>query len=192
MSLPPGTAHQVLRAAAATREKREPGPPGTKEEEPSGDAGGDGEATPSAPEPADPHRAGVCRDPDEDFLGRANAWWFRAWKERPDNPREDDESWLRAARSGRAGWPPGSGAFGLLPRPPRQFSPLTGANWPPGGNPAPAGERGERDRVEGAARKRALGRARRLALAEEEELRGAGPPTSREGPPIGRSCGEPA
>ena len=75
-SLPPSTAYQILWAAGLTR------PP----------ANGAGA------------RAGVCWDPDEEFMTEANAVWLRAWKEDPGDPRTAYEAWLRKRREqGRAG-----------------------------------------------------------------------------------------
>ena len=58
-AMPPGTAHQILWAAASAR-------------------GGPPEGT---------HRAGVCRDPDEEFMATANAVFFsrrRPTRETPE------------------------------------------------------------------------------------------------------------
>ncbi|CAK0903497.1 unnamed protein product, partial [Prorocentrum cordatum] len=74
-SMPPVSARQVLWAAAGARE---------------------GLLAKGA-------RAGVRRDPDEDFMAAANATWFSAWKANPEDPRTAYERWLREARGARAG-----------------------------------------------------------------------------------------
>ncbi|CAK0851389.1 unnamed protein product [Prorocentrum cordatum] len=73
--MPPVSARQVLWAAASAREGLL----------------------------AEGARAGVCRDPDGDFMAAANATWFNAWKANPEDPRTAYERWLREARGARAG-----------------------------------------------------------------------------------------
>ena len=87
-SLPASTAYQILWLAGATR------PPAS---------GADA-------------RAGVCRDPDEDFMTDANEVWLQAWKEDPSNPRTAYEAWLRRTKKqGRAGAKEEGDRAGALP-----------------------------------------------------------------------------
>ena len=77
-SLPPCAARQILKAAATAK----------------------------AETPQEEGRAGVCRDPDEEFMAAANTSWFGARKANPQDPRTSYERWLRGARGTCAGDPP--------------------------------------------------------------------------------------
>ena len=145
-SLPPATAYQILWVAGMTR-------PST-----------DGSCT----------RAGVCRDPDEEFMAEANEVWLQAWREDPGDPRTAYEAWLlrtrRQGRAGareedtRAGAPPGV-LGGWSAREPTPGLPW-GERRPPSDN-------------------RSL-RLKRLAIEEEEEVaRGHPQAKSRSAPPSG-------
>ena len=137
-SLPPCTAHQILRAAATAK----------------------------AGTPQEAGRAGVCRDPDEEFMAAANTSCFGAWKANPQDPRTFYERWLRDARSTRAGGPSPDATF---PGPMQARQPLlcpAGRGKPTPANPSPPVG------TDWTARQAHSPRIRRLAQEEEDEARG--------------------